>query len=149
MQKAKLEFAQTVLTMLMDGKTEKEISCITQKHRNTISAYVKLIREQNIFDLSYMKNKVTSEIDKRIPQMGDRDLLNLYEILHGEIPKDTTEPNKLFALRWLTDEEWKNKLSSNTARIVGKENFTKAQQGSVCSHVEDDGEKPVVAQTSS
>jgi len=32
--------------------------------------------------------------------------------------------------RWLTDDEWKNKLSSSTVRIPGKENFMTAQQDS-------------------
>jgi hypothetical protein len=105
-QKLNPEYTLTVLKLLKEGKTEKEIAIQTQKHRNTVSRYLMHIRNSNIYDIALIKNKILSELDTRIPDMEDRDLIAFYaKLLPTTTNTEPTEEEPLSNLDRLTDEQ--------------------------------------------
>jgi transposase len=75
------EFTVTVLRMLREGKTEKQIAFETQKHRNTISRHVNFLRQNFALDPQLLTNEVLSRLRERIDTMEDRDLVRFLSVL--------------------------------------------------------------------
>jgi hypothetical protein len=91
MQKLKEEYAATVLEMLREGKTEKEIALATQKHRTTVSRYVNHLRSEYHIDFKLLQNELLSELQERIKDMSDRDLIHFLSCLLPQKIESTTE----------------------------------------------------------
>lgn len=125
MQKLNPEYTLTVLSLLKEGKSEKEISMATKKHRNTVSRYVMHLRNTNIYDVALIKNKILSELDSRIPKMEDRDLIALFGKLAPTPEKQTETPEEEMNIEGLSDEQ-RAKLD-DAASVLFKIRNTKSQ----------------------
>ena len=77
----KPEYTETVLQLLREGKSEREISVLTKKHRNTVTRYVKHLRQNYHIDFKLLQNELLSELQNRINQMSDRDLIHFLACL--------------------------------------------------------------------
>ena len=80
------EYMQTVLELLRQGKTEKQIALTTQKHRTTVSRYVKQLRQNTKYDFPLLVNQILSKLQSRIDQMSDRDLISFLDKLLPDEP---------------------------------------------------------------
>ena len=75
------EYTATVLQMLREGKTEKQIAIDTRKHRNTVSRHVNWLRKNFAIDPQLLTNEVLSKLRERIENMEDRDLVRFLAVL--------------------------------------------------------------------
>jgi hypothetical protein len=139
---------ERIKPLLLEKKSELEIGVAIGLRRETISRKISKWVQTPDFRL-WVKTAYVNKLGKVDDAEALKSLTRLMiEVLRQEQGIQPTE-NAPLAIRWMNDEEWKNKLSSNTAPIVGKENFIKALQGSDACHVEEDGEKPVAEPTNS
>jgi len=136
--------------MFLENKSQLEMSQALKLHRRTIYRKIqKWIKTQDF--QTWLKHAWLVKLTKVPDATAFKGLTRLmaihtaYELQHPPKPIDVSG----YAFRWLTEKEWKEKLLSNTVHIQGKKHFIKAMQDLESSHVEDDGEKPVAAQTSS
>ncbi len=77
----KPEYKETVLQLLREGKTEREIAVLTKRHKNTVTRYVKSLRQDYHIDFTLLQNELLSELQKRISAMTDRDLIHFLACL--------------------------------------------------------------------
>ena len=81
MQRLKPEYTETVLQLLRQGLTEKEIALQTKRHRTTVSRYICHLRNNYHIDFKLLQNELLSELQTRIRGMSDRDLVRFLQCL--------------------------------------------------------------------
>jgi len=75
------ELTLQILGLLRKGKTQKQISFKLRKHRNTIYRHVKRIREQKLYHVEEIVNKIDNKLTDELDEMIHRDLIAYRRIL--------------------------------------------------------------------
>ena len=139
---------ERIKPLLEQGKTELEIGVSLRRRRETISRKIHKWIQTRDFKI-WVKTTWLMKLGRVDETEAFRGLTRLMiEIMRQEAGTVETGGVPL-VFRWFTDKEWKEKLSSDTVPIVGKAYFTKAQQDSDASHVEEGGARPVAEPTNS
>ena len=103
MQKLNKDYTLTVLQHLREGRTEKEISILTHKHRNTVSRHVSWLRKNMAYDPQTRTNQIVNKLKERINDMTDRDLIHFLAIYMPQKIEMQTEQKLKLTWSWLID----------------------------------------------
>lgn len=139
---------EKIKPMLLENKTQVEISVALGKRRETVNRKISRWLRTADFEV-WVKQAWLDKLRKVGDVEAFRGLTKLMTAYAKQQADSQIGPIGNIAFRWLSDEEWKEKLSSNTVHIQGKEYFMKATRDSESSVAEDDGAKPEAEQTSS
>jgi len=60
---------------MREGKSNKQISFETRRHRNTVSRYVNYIQRNNVYDFQQIANEIIDTLHSRLDAMTDKDLI--------------------------------------------------------------------------
>lgn len=83
------QLTKQILELLRRGYTQKDIAFELKKHKNTIWRHVKRIREEQVYSVRDMVNRIDDKLIHELNEMKHRDLINYRRIL---LPPEEPKP---------------------------------------------------------
>jgi len=145
-QKLSPELLGTILELLRQGKTNKEIAVLTLKHRNTVSKYVNYLRQNVVYDFPLIINEILSKLQTRVEQMTDHDLIAFLDKLLPDKIEDKHEGTIELRIPWLELDN-SSPQPTPTSPTLDNLNSTETQLASESSLAVDAGVKTLALYT--
>jgi len=101
------ELTLQILDLLREGRTQKEIAIQLRKHRNTVYRHVKRIRDQKVYSVNEVVNKIDNKLTHDINVMLHSNLIAYRRVLSPSEQKTTIEGGQkpIVVKMWKPEDE--------------------------------------------